>query len=100
MVADGLPFAIRVGGDQDLVDASGCLLQLRDQLLLAVYDLVVGLVPGIDVDRQSLLRQIHDVPAGRRHDAIVTQPRPEETGLLVRLQDYQLFLICHTSFVL
>jgi hypothetical protein len=99
VVADGLPFAIGVCGDQDLIGGASSLLELVDQLLLAVDDLVVGLVASIDVDREPLLGQIYDVAACSRHDAVVAQPGPKKSSLLVRLQDYQLFLIRHASFM-
>ena len=64
---DGLPFAIRVGRQQNLLGPLRRRLDLRDDLLLGVDDHVDGLEVVLDVDADGRLGQILDVADRRLH---------------------------------
>ena len=62
MPANGLPFAVRVGCDEDLCGFLGGRLQLRHHLLAARDDFVRRLEPFFDRHPELALGQIADVP--------------------------------------
>jgi hypothetical protein len=63
MPRNGLAFAVRVRGQQDIVGALGRRLELGQHLLFADDDLVGFGEPVFDVDAH-LLGQVFDVPFG------------------------------------
>jgi len=67
---DGLALAIRIGGEIDVFFVFRGLLELLDDLALAVDDGVLGLEVVLDVDAELRLGQVDDV-ADRRFDRIV-----------------------------
>jgi hypothetical protein len=65
---DRLAFAIRIGREVDGLVLAGGLADLRDDLLLALDDLVAGLEVALEVDADLRLRQIADVTDRGLHD--------------------------------
>ena len=66
--ADGFAFAVGIGRQVDLVHLLRRVLQLLDQLLLALDHFVLGLEAILHIDRQILLRKILDMPQRRFDD--------------------------------
>ena len=74
VVADGFAFAIRIGREVDCVHLLGGGLQLRDELLLAFDDFVVGFEIMIDIDREIVLGEILNMTE-RSFDDVICLPR-------------------------
>ena len=71
--ADGLAFAVRVGGQDDRPRLLRRLLELGDDLAALGDDDVLGLEIVLDVDAELALRQVPDVAHGG-HDLVVRTP--------------------------
>ena len=103
MPGNGLPFAIQVGCQIHGVAAFGGRLQRGNDFLLAGHDVVRRLEAILDIDIQSLRRQI----AHMAHRSVNLEIRPQimidRFGLRGRLYDDQRFLslgLCHVLYVL
>ena len=73
MPGDRLPFAVRVGGEEDLIRLGGRLLELGDHLLLALHDLIGGFETLFGVDPQRVFRKVLDVTDGGADIIILAQ---------------------------
>ena len=70
---DRLPFAIRVGGEQDQIRRLGRLLDVGQGLRLFLYSDVFRREPVLDVDAQLAPGQIAEMPHGRLDRVAATQ---------------------------
>ncbi len=61
---DGLPFAVRVRGEEDLLRPGRRLLEFGDHLLLAVHDQVGGFESLFRIDSEVVFRKVLDVTDG------------------------------------
>ena len=73
MPGDGFPFAVRVGCEIDVVAGLGGLLQVGDDLLLALDGLVVGFKVVVEVDADLALGQVTDVSHGGLDGVAIAQ---------------------------
>ncbi len=78
---DGLPFAVLIRREVELVGVLQQRLQPFDDVALVGIHLIFRLEVGIDVDRQTLRRQVADVPDGGLDDVVVTQELADRLGL-------------------
>jgi hypothetical protein len=102
---DRFPFAVLVGGEQQLVGVLELAAQIRDDLLLVRVHDVVGLEVVLDVDRQTAPRlaldllgdlggalgQVADVPDARLHDEARAEIARDRLGLGGGFHDDQPF---------
>ena len=93
--ADRLPFAVRVGRDEDLVGLLRVVLQLLEDLLAARDDLVGRLEALVDVDAELALGQIADV--AHRGDDLVVLAEIFVDGLRLRRRFDHDECLCHMS---
>ena len=96
---DGLPFAVGVGGQEQLGGVAGLLGQLLDELLLLLGDDVAGLELVLDVHPQAALGQVPDVAERGLHGVAPAEELLDRLRFRWRLDDHQL-LQCpgHVSF--
>ena len=100
---DGLPLAVLISGQVELVGLLEEPAQFRDLLLLVGVDHVVGLEPVLDVDGEAPvgallhgvgeflgLGQVADVPDGGRHMVVGAQVALNRLGFRGGLHDHQL----------
>ena len=93
--ADGLSFAIRVGGDVDGVGLLRGGLQLADDLLFAFQDLVLR-EEGDLVDAELALGQIADVADRRFDDVVLADELVDRLRFCGRLDDDEVLGHCGT----
>ena len=96
---DGLPLPVRVGGQEDPAALLGGLLQVVDDILLALDGLVVQGEAVLHVHPQLALGQVPDVAHGRLHLIARAQVFPDGLGLGRGFYDHQISL-CHSCGLL
>src|SRR5581483_10733880 len=84
---DRLALAVGVGGEVHVLLVLGRLLDLVEDLRLALDHVVLGGEVVLDVDAELRLRQIHHVPDGRLHLVVLPQVLAEGLRLGRRLDD-------------
>jgi hypothetical protein len=90
---DGLAFAVRIGGNQDLVGIPGRGLKLGNRLLLPLDRDELGLELRGDVNTQLALGQVPDVAHGGLHREAPSQVLADRSRLRGRLDhDERAFL--------
>src|SRR4051812_19262346 len=86
---DCFPFAIRVGGEEDLARVTRGALQLSNRFFLSRDRYILGLEAVIDVDPDFLFRQIPNVTDGRPHSIRAAEILADGLRLRRRLDDYE-----------
>jgi len=87
VIADGLAFAVRVGGQIHGLSAFSRLLQFRDELLFPLDDFVVRPEAAFDVDSQVLLGQVLNVAQGSLDHILLAQILADGFRLRRRFDD-------------
>ena len=90
MPGNGLSFPVRVGGQIDPLALSRRLLEVLDDLLLALDGLIVRLEAVLHIHAQLALGQIADVAHGRLDFIARTQIFADGLGLGRRLHDHKI----------
>jgi hypothetical protein len=78
---DRLALAIGVGREVDVLLVLGRLLDLVEDLRLALDDVVLGREVVLDVDPELRLGQVHHVPDRRLHEVVLAEVLAERLGL-------------------
>src|SRR5258705_6034389 len=81
MPGDRLPFAIRVGGQEDPVGGLGGLLDLGERLRLFLYSDVFWRETVADIDAQLALGQVAEMPHGRLDRVAAAKVLADRFGL-------------------
>ncbi len=89
MEGDRLAFAIRVGGEVDVVLAFGLLFYLLDYFRLAGDHMVLGLEIMLDIDAERALGQIDDMTDRRSYLEIGSEVPLDGLCLCRRFNDYE-----------
>ena len=91
MGGDGFAFAVGIGCEIDGVGAAGKLFEMRDYLLFAGNDLVLGGEIIVDIDAETALGQILNMAEGSFYVVTVAKIFLNRLGLGGGLDDDQTF---------